>query len=149
MITIKAEVPRDLKTALEMKGLDALIKHLALEIRAKMLQSTPRDTGTAKKSWSPVKRESGGLSFSGGLGDGPVARQSFGYSFGNTAPYSHILESGSTPGSKPWPSAGPRTVEKGGRIYSSQAPGGIMETAQIDDYIKSALPTLIQKYLGK
>jgi hypothetical protein len=147
MINIKLEVPKSLTDALQMKGLDKLVKELALAVRSKMIASTPVDTGTAKRSWSPVKRESGGLSFSGGMGDGPVARRSVGYSFGNTAPYSHILETGSTPGKKPWPSVGPRTVLESGKIYSSQAPGGMLQTAEIEQYIKSALPGLVEKYL--
>ncbi len=147
MIRIKADIPKSLTDALNMKGLDDLVKELALQIRARMIQGTPRDSGTAQRSYSPVKRESGGLSFSGGTGDGPVQRRSVGYSFGNTAPYSHILETGSTPGKKPWPNVGPRTVLKDGRIYSSQAPGGIMETAEIEAYVNQTLPQLIEKYL--
>jgi hypothetical protein len=37
------------------------------------------------------------------------------------------LEEGSKKGEKPWPNAGPKTVEVDGRIYSSQAPGGIVD----------------------
>src|SRR5690242_8176681 len=40
--------------------------------------------------------------------------------------YWFVCEYGSAKGSRPWPSAGPRTVESGGRIYSSQARGGFV-----------------------
>ena len=148
MITIRAEVGRTLKTALEMKGLDDLIRHLAEEIRSRMVQSTPIDTKRARQSWGEVRRE-GGLSHSGGTDAGPVARQSIGFSFGNTAPYSHILDKGSTPGKKPWPSVGPKTTMKDGRIFSSQAPAGIYRTAEIEKFVKAALPGLFAKYLWK
>ena len=146
MIKITAEIP-DIKKIFPIEKIDGLVKELALQIRARMIQATPRDSGTAQRSWGPVKRHSGGMSFSGGNPTGPVARQSVGYSFGNTAPYSHILETGSTPGKKPWASVGPRTVERDGRIYSSQAPGGIYQTAGIEQFVKQALPKLIEKYL--
>jgi hypothetical protein len=44
----------------------------------------------------------------------------------NNVPYAGVLEFGSRSGKKPWPSAGPKTVVHSGRIYSRQAPGGIM-----------------------
>lgn len=62
--------------------------------------------------------------------------------FSNTQPYTGPIELGVTPGEKPWPSVsdkesvkrkgklvtvGGRTVEYKGRIYSSQAPGGVAQ----------------------
>jgi hypothetical protein len=44
----------------------------------------------------------------------------------NPMVYGPSLEYGSQEGKKPWPHAGPRTVVTGGRIYSSQAPDGIL-----------------------
>jgi len=44
----------------------------------------------------------------------------------NNVPYAGVLEFGSPSGKKPWPSAGPKTVAVGGRVFSRQAPGGIM-----------------------
>lgn len=38
--------------------------------------------------------------------------------------YWGVLDAGSHEGSRPWPSAGKKTTEKDGRIFSKQAPGG-------------------------
>ncbi len=45
----------------------------------------------------------------------------------NPVIYSEPIEIGSKVGGRPWASAGPRTVEKGGRIWSSQAVGGVLD----------------------
>lgn len=149
MIKMKLEIPEETKKALQLTGLDSLVKELAIAVRTRMIASTPRDSGRAARSWSGIKRESGGMSFNGGTGDGPVQRRIAGYSFGNSAEYAHILETGSTPGKRPWPSVGPRTTLEGGRIFSSQAPGGMIESGQIEDMIRQVLPQLIAKHLGK
>ncbi len=44
----------------------------------------------------------------------------------NNMPYAEALEYGSPQGGKPWPNAGPRTVLEEGRVWSSQAPGGVL-----------------------
>ena len=104
-----------------------------------MVQATPVDSGTVKRSWTPVSRESGG----------PVERRSVGYSFGNIQPYAHVLDTGSLPGKKPWPGVGPRTTMEAGRIYSKQAPGGIFTNADIENFVEQSLPGLLKKHLGK
>ena len=145
MITIQADIPKKLFST---DKIDALIKQLSKQIRSRFIQATPRDSGTAMRSYSIIKRNLGGLSFSGGA-PGPVQRRAISYSFGNVTPYAGVLEKGSVRGRKPWPSPGPRTVLENGRIFSSQAPGGMMESGEIENYIKQALPQLIEKYLGK
>jgi len=47
----------------------------------------------------------------------------------NRMPYAGPVSYGSVVGKAPWPSAGPRTVENAGRVYSSQAPFGVVEPA--------------------
>jgi hypothetical protein len=64
-----------------------------------------------KKQWTPVRK-----------GDG-------GYSFGNPTPQSAVLEYGSALGQRPWPNPKERTVYNEGRVYSSQAPSGILNEA--------------------
>jgi hypothetical protein len=92
------------------------------KIRSAVQEATPvGKTGTAKKSWTIVERDSTG------------------YSFGNSAPYSHVLEAGSPLGGRPWASSGPKTVTEDGRVYSSQAPGGITKKANIDTILEDAL----------
>ena len=56
--------------------------------------------------------------------------------------YGHSIEFGSTPGSLPWKSVGKRTVMFSGRIYSSQAPGGMTQHIDDNEVLISA------KYLG-
>jgi hypothetical protein len=58
--------------------------------------------GTLKRSWGRVEKTGGG------------------FSFGNTAPYAHVLELGL------YPNVGPRTVQVGDGVFSRQAPGGIL-----------------------
>ena len=129
MIKIELEISKDVENLLTGKSLDKMLKELILAVRSKVQLATPRDTGTAQRSWTGVERISKG------------------YQFGNVQPYSKYLETGSLPGKRPWPSPGPKTVSESGRIYSSQAPGGILKTADIENYIKQALPQLIEKYL--
>ena len=45
---------------------------------------------------------------------------------GKAAKYWAPCEFGSRRGGRPWPNPGPRTVASGGRVYSSQAPGGFV-----------------------
>jgi len=131
MIEMKLEIPKDLKDTLNLKGLNALLRELTTALRTRVQLATPRDTGTAQRSWTGVERISKG------------------YQFGNVAPYAHVLETGSLPGKRPWPSAGPRTVQQAGRIYSKQAPGGIFQNADVENYVEKALPQLIEKHLLK
>ena len=44
----------------------------------------------------------------------------------NNVEYAEPVTYGSLEGQKPWPNAGPKTVKQGNRIYSSQAPGGVI-----------------------
>jgi hypothetical protein len=68
---------------------------------------TPYKSGHLKGSWSNVEFLDGGLSYSG--------------EFGTGVDYAEILEHGL------YPRVGQRTIESGGRIYSRQAPGGMIE----------------------
>jgi len=52
---------------------------------------------------------------------------------------------GSEQGKKPWPNAGPLTVAMSGRIYSKQAPGGLIESVieeTADEAAKSILEAI-------
>jgi len=98
------------------------------QLRMLLKDATPVDSGEAKASWTIVRRDETG------------------YSFGNPAPYAHVLEHGSVKGQKPWPQVGPRTVEIGGQIYSSQAPGGILATAGAQDFIDKSFKDFMDKF---
>ena len=99
---------------------------LTEKIRSAMIENTPYDTGIAKTSWGQIEQCEGGLSFS------------------NPQVYAVPLEFGSKPGERPWPGTGPKTVMHGGRIYSSQASGGIVQTANLDKIIEACLDKLIK-----
>ena len=124
MLRINVDVS-DVKSLVGLpKKLDLLTKRLMEKVRKAVYDATPEDTGRAKGSWTGVERTSQG------------------YSFGNYAPYAHILQTGSLPGKRPWPSVGPKTEMYEGRIYSSQAPGGIFKKANIEVVIEEAVAEL-------
>lgn len=75
-------------------------------------ENAPVDSGKFKDAWEYDISSSG---------KGLMATVS------NDTVYASAIEFGSTPGQKPWPSPGPKTVVSGGRIYSSQAVGGTIE----------------------
>jgi hypothetical protein len=124
MLEFKLDLPA-LPTA---TGFRRWMYDLVRKIRMACKDATPVDTGEARSSWTIVRRTEGG------------------YSFGNITPYAHILEEGSQPGKAPWPNVGPRTQFFEGRIYSSQAVGGIFKNAEIDTLIDDAVKELERKF---
>lgn len=85
-----------------------LAKRTLAYLRNQMgLRVTPVDKGELQLGWMMRK-------------EGPMD-----YRLYNDVRYWEPHEAGSEPGKRPWPSVGPRTVEANGRIFSSQAPGGI------------------------
>ena len=83
---------------------------------------------------SPVGKISGGSYRSAwNVVSGPAGAGVFAsIIFTNQLPYAINMEEGSKPGDKPWPSKGPRTVLRDGRIWSSQYPEPVAGSA-IDD----------------
>lgn len=100
-------------------------KYAAQKVRVAVKIATPigvgKTAGTAKKSWTPVKKTEGG------------------YSFGSTLPYMASLLAGSVPGKRPWPMARRRTVVWRGKIYSSQAAGGMLVKSKADEIARKAV----------
>lgn len=101
------------------------------EVRKAVVDATPVDTGKAKAGWEAVRRNRGGISF------------------GNREVYTASLIEGSIPGSRPWPSVGPKTTASQGRIYSSQAPGGILEKAKVDEIVEKISAKVIEDVLNE
>lgn len=109
------------------------LQEVAEEIKKNAESSTPIDTGKASQSWylTPMKKVKNQWE----INVANRAKSKKGY------PYPRVLEFGSTPGQRPWPNVGPRTVlaqspESGEtRIYSSQAPGGIIFQAKKKEVI--------------
>ncbi len=110
--------------------IDQIEKYAAQKVRVAVKASTPvsdrKTTGTAKKSWTPVKKVEGG------------------HSFGSNLPYMASLLSGSVPGKRPWPWARRRTRVWRGKIYSSQSPGGMLVTSKADEIAQKAVSEKIE-----
>jgi hypothetical protein len=126
------------------KNLDKILKALTQRVRRSVQTATPVDSGAAKRSWSPPQK----IQFETVDSSFPVQRRAVGYAFGNIQPYSRALEKGSQPGKRPWPSTGPRTTMFEGMIYSSQAPGGIFENADLEKVVERELPKIMEKLLS-
>lgn len=124
MLELKFELP-PMPTA---SGFRRWMYNLVRKIRMAVKEATPIDTGEAQESWTIVRRDEGG------------------YSFGNIAPYARVLEKGSEPGKKPWPNPGPKTQLFEGKIYSTQAIGGMFKKANIEDIIDTALKDLEREF---
>ena len=92
------------------------------------IKSTPsqgRGPGNLRVGWSDLKKVSGGFAF-----DNPVE-------------YSEVVEGGGYVG------LGPRTVEQGGQIYSSQAPGGIVQPLITNEVFINQLSDRLAKSIDK
>lgn len=57
----------------------------------------------------------------------------------NNKEYARSLELGSKPGAKPWPNPGEKTKMFQGKIYSSQALGGIIDKAITEEDVDNLL----------
>lgn len=92
----------------------------AFDILAVAQMRSPVDKGHFKQAWQisqePIE------------GAGVIA----GKKITNTMPYSGPLEHGSPEGGQPWPKAGPKTTLESGRIWSSQAVGGVVGPVLVD-----------------
>jgi hypothetical protein len=115
-----------------------LTRSVAARVRKEVIKATPRgdrplDPRQAKRtrdSWTPVRKDEGG------------------YSFSNPLIQSWFLEHGSKIGSRPWPKAKARTVYNKGRVYSSQAPSGITAKANVEE-VASAIASELLDLLMK
>lgn len=103
-----------------------LTRSVASRVRSKVIAATPvgdrpldpRQDKRTKDSWTAVRKDEGG------------------YSFSNPLIQILSLEHGSKIGERPWPSVPekrPRTVYNKGKVYSSQAPEGITAKANVNE----------------
>lgn len=93
----------------------------ALDLLAAFIATSPvGETGDFRRGWD-FKPETS-------LKAGVVAQ----VTIFNSVQYAPPIEYGSPTGGRPWPSAGPKTVEQDGRIYSKMAVGGVI-TPIFDD----------------
>ena len=90
----------------------------------KILKNTSKDFLNELKKLAPIDK--GDYKASWKL-DENSASNSISVEFYNSMPYGFAIERGSTPGQRPWPSPGPRTILNNGKIYSKQAVGGTID----------------------
>lgn len=126
MLEISIDLSRDDFPALTKGQISKLTRSVASRVRAAVIEATPvgdrpldaRQDKRTKYSWTPVRKDEGG------------------YSFSNPNVQTWFLEHGSKVGERPWPSVPkkrPRTVYYRGRVYSSQAPQGITARARVEE----------------
>lgn len=117
---ISAEFDKITKT-MQRKAKIALNK-AALDLVSALDAVSPVDTGAFRASWD-FKED---VKTPGILAQITVF---------NSMPYAGPLDLGSPKGGVPWPSAGPKTVEREGRIFSSQAPDGVVGPILDETYL--------------
>jgi hypothetical protein len=101
------------------------ISKIALDLVAAIKENTPVDKGILKQEWEIIDDD----------GDAGVLVRKI---ITNRMPYAEPVEFGSPKGQLPWKTAGPKTVEREGRIYSSQAVGGILQPIIDSGYLDAA-----------
>lgn len=121
MLNLEVKVSNDRFPELTDGQISKLTRSVASRVRQAVMESTPvgnrplKGRKRTRDSWTAIRKDEGG------------------YSFENPTPQAWHLEYGSEAGEKPWPSAKSRTVYTDGRIYSSQAPKGILAKAKAEE----------------
>lgn len=136
MIELSVDIQADKFPDLTTGQINKLTRSVAARVRDAIKAATPvsdrpmdpRQSKRTRDSWTGVKKDEGG------------------YSFSNPLIQAKFLEKGSGAGQKPWPTPRARTVYNEGRVYSSQAPQGITKKAGFEavaDKVASELFKLI------
>lgn len=106
-------------------------EHINHQYISRLRQFSPIDTGQLHNHWaveSNIKNENGYQTI--------IKNDVYNSDSGRF--YVHDIEYGSAVGSKPYPSIGKKTVLYNGRIYSSQAAGGMTQHINDDEVFISA-----------
>lgn len=104
-----------IEDAVSKEGVSRALRGVSLRVYAEILTRSPVDTGRYRANWSAPD-----ISESEDVVEAVIR---------NNLKYAHPVTYGSVKGQSPWPSAGPKTVEQSGRVYSSQAVGGVVDPA--------------------
>ena len=87
------------------------LKPVVTDIYNKVQERSPVDSGEFKADWDLDEKTNTG-------------KYDYIAKITNSRPYALPIEIGSELGEKPWPSAGPKTIEYNGRIFSIQVVDG-------------------------
>lgn len=93
------------------------------ESKRKLEELSPVDSGEYKSSWTSQLNK-----YSGTISNDKIQGKS--------------IEFGSSPGNKPWPNVGKKTILTNGRIFSSQAPIGTINKVFDDKNIKKFVESI-------
>jgi hypothetical protein len=132
MLEVQIDVSHDKFPELSEGQVSRLVRSVASRVRDAVIAATPvgnrplKGRKRTKKSWTGIRKDEGG------------------YSFDNPTVQSWFLEHGSEAGERPWPNARERTIYNEGRIYSSQAPEGILAKAKADEIANTVAQELFQ-----
>jgi len=115
-------------------NVSAVFQSFTDELMQKLYIRSPVDTGTYRDSW-----ENKGIFITGTEISARIT---------NNAEYASVMETGSEIGQPPWPSVGPKTVESGGAIWSSQQPepvaGNALAQAELDKLSEDLLNVILK-----
>lgn len=107
---------------------------LLADIQADLMIASPvGDSGNFKSNWRIEEPEVSVTGLEGSV-------------YNNTI-YAEPLEIGSPKGGRPWGKAGARTTESDGRVWSSQAVGGVMVEIVSDSYIEAVIKSITDNIL--
>ena len=107
---------------------------LLTDIQADLMLASPvGDSGNFRSSWRVEEPEVSVTGLEGSV-------------YNNTI-YAEPLELGSPKGGRPWGKAGARTTESDGRVWSSQAVGGVMAEIISDSYIEATVRSITDNIL--
>lgn len=108
-ISVQGQTGVEIEFAKVLPAVQAATNDVAKTLRLLAQGRSPVDTGAFKRAWTAVQRTAGGFSFE------------------NPTSYGIVLEEGL------YRSVGPRTAQSGGKVYSRQAVGGVLEPLIMDD----------------
>lgn len=117
------------------KGAEQLLNRYVLGLLSAVIMRSPVDKGYFRSSWDVTTGK--------GAGSGVYEAVLF-----NNAPHAFPIEYGVKPGEKPWSSVGPKTTLQDGRIWSSQAPGGVFGPAFEESNFNEFAESLTELVIG-
>ena len=129
------------------KSWAGFLKDVASDIKAALIEVTPignrKGSGRASRSWKgPKKTTTWGTA---GTRTGRWVIYNTATNRNNGFSYPVVLEEGSEYGESPWPHARERTVLDKGRVWSSQAVGGIYEQIAYDELLNKKVGSLMDR----